>query len=244
MEKRGSGAPRATLELLGVADVSKVPSPAAGFNSNVRHRGAEFHLQTEDSGVRNPRIVTHLFADGGRIVRTLRFEYREHLGRSDLADFVRTQMRSQHKAMYVALRMGELDASIEAACGPLSAPPRRVSSAQFTMPPELSSLVASIPARAAAASNGSAQEAPSAVHVLPVPEIVNRRPSTRLPPALDGEKRRPSTQPPAGTAVRPVQMRPPARSAALPIPPLVSVSEPSRGELGSRAGDELDSKRK
>ena len=55
--------------------MSKVPPPLLGFNNNVRHRGRIFHIQTEDSGVKSERIVTHLFADGGRIIKTARTEY-------------------------------------------------------------------------------------------------------------------------------------------------------------------------
>src|SRR5690606_5952016 len=85
------------------------PPPLLGYNNNVRHRGRVFHIQTEDSGVANPRIMTHLFADGGRIVKSTRTDYSEHLGRPDLVDTVRALMKEQHKAMFVALRGGELD---------------------------------------------------------------------------------------------------------------------------------------
>ena len=88
------------------------PPPLLGYNNNVRHRGRVFHIQTEDSGVANPRIMTHLFADGGRIVKSTRTDYSEHLGRPDLAETVRGLMKDQHKAMFVALRGGELDGLI------------------------------------------------------------------------------------------------------------------------------------
>ncbi len=82
-----------------------------------------FHIQTEDSGVKNPRIVTHLFADGGRIIKTARTEYADLVGRSDVQSLVRQMMKDQHNAMFSALRSGELDAGLEAACGPLPLPP-------------------------------------------------------------------------------------------------------------------------
>jgi hypothetical protein len=89
--------------------VPNTPPPLLGFNNNVRHRGRVFHIQTEDSGTKNPRIVTHLFADGGRIIRTTRTDYAEHVGRDDLAQVVRKLMKEQHKGMFIALRAGELD---------------------------------------------------------------------------------------------------------------------------------------
>lgn len=100
-------------------EVSKAPPPLLGFNNNVRHRGRIFHIQTEDSGVKFPRIVTHLFADGGRIVKTTRTDYSEYLAKSDMAAVVRGMMKEQHKGMFAALRAGELDALLESVCGPL-----------------------------------------------------------------------------------------------------------------------------
>ena len=101
--------------------MSKAPPPLLGFNNNVRHRGRIFHIQTEDSGVKFPRIVTHLFADGGRIVKTTRTDYSQHLAKADMAVVVRGMMKEQHKAMFVALRAGDMDTLLENVCGPLAA---------------------------------------------------------------------------------------------------------------------------
>jgi hypothetical protein len=85
------------------------PPPLLGYNNNVRHRGRVFHIQTEDSGINSPRIMTHLFADGGRIVKSTRTDYSEFIGQRDMAETVRNLMKEQHKAMFVALRSGVLD---------------------------------------------------------------------------------------------------------------------------------------
>jgi len=98
--------------------VAKPPSPLVGFNNNVKHLGRVFHVQTEDSGVNRPHVVTHLFADGGRIIRSTRTDYSEHLGRADMGVVVRRLMKEQHKAMFIALRDGQLDETIERICGP------------------------------------------------------------------------------------------------------------------------------
>jgi hypothetical protein len=87
----------------------KSQSPLLGFNNNVKHRGRVFHIQTEDSGVRHPHVITHLFADGGRILKTTKTSYAEHLGASNLAETVRALMQEQHKAMFIALRDGQYD---------------------------------------------------------------------------------------------------------------------------------------
>jgi hypothetical protein len=101
--------------------VGKDPPPLLGFNNNVRHRGRIFHIQTEDSGIKHPRIVTHLFADGGRIVQTARTDYAEHVGQKDMLPIVRRMMKEQHKGMFIALRAGTLDELLEKVCGPLTA---------------------------------------------------------------------------------------------------------------------------
>lgn len=83
-----------------------------GYNSNVRHRGRIFHIQTEDSGGSHQRVITHLFADGGRIVKSIRSEYSEHMDAPNLSELVRGIMKDQHKAMFVLLRSGGLDEQI------------------------------------------------------------------------------------------------------------------------------------
>ena len=80
------------------------PSPLLGYNTNVRHKGKLYHIQTEDSGVNHPHIITHLFADGGRIVASKKTEYNQHLGSSNLQGIVKKLMQEQHKAMFIALR--------------------------------------------------------------------------------------------------------------------------------------------
>jgi hypothetical protein len=56
--------------------------------------------------------MTHLFADGGRIVKSTRTDYSEHLEQNDMVFVVKNMMKEQHKAMFVALRSGELDTLI------------------------------------------------------------------------------------------------------------------------------------
>lgn len=86
--------------------------PQVGFNNNVKHRGLVFHIQTEDSGVQRPHVTTHLFVDGGRIVKSQRTDYKHLLDSAELATELRALMKDQHKAMYVALRSGAFDAQL------------------------------------------------------------------------------------------------------------------------------------
>jgi len=101
----------------------KVISPLLGFNNNVKHKGRVFHVQTEDSGVRHPHVITHLFADGGRILKTLKTSYAEHVNEANLRDIVHQLMKEQHKAMFVALRDGQFDHFFEEKEAAAPAPP-------------------------------------------------------------------------------------------------------------------------
>jgi hypothetical protein len=93
--------------------MAKAPSPLVGYNNNVRHKGRVFHIQTEDSGLAKPHVITHLFMDGGRILKSVKKSYAEHVEASDVADIVRKIMKEQHKAIFIALRDGTFDDAIE-----------------------------------------------------------------------------------------------------------------------------------
>lgn len=80
-----------------------------GFNNNIKWNGQVFHVQTEDSGLDQPHILTHLFADGGRVIKSHRRSYEEHVKRDDVAEFVRNLMKGQHFEMVMALREGRFD---------------------------------------------------------------------------------------------------------------------------------------
>jgi hypothetical protein len=88
-------------------------SPLLGYNNNVPYQGAVYHVQTEDSGSKRPHVITHLFADGGRIVKTKKTSYKRFVGSDNLTERVRTLMRMQHKEMVLSLRGGKVDHLIE-----------------------------------------------------------------------------------------------------------------------------------
>lgn len=113
-------------------------SPILGYNHNVRHRGLLFHIQTEDSGVDNPHIFTHLF-HGGVIIASRKLEY----DRESAEDVVKSLMQAQHKASLKALKAGTFDEKISSYLGdqPDLQPvvPRRIArdTLESTPPPSL-----------------------------------------------------------------------------------------------------------
>ena len=120
--------------------MSKAPSPLLGYNNNVRHKNRVFHIQTEDSGVKHPHVITHLFMDGGRILKSVKRSYAEHVGSDGLADVVRGMMKEQHKAMFIALRDGQFDHLVDAAEGgqvsrPVPPPPSSSATLPNAAPP-------------------------------------------------------------------------------------------------------------
>ena len=79
-----------------------------GFNTNIRHKGRIFHVQTEDSGRRRPKIVTLLY-EGGVILTSSKSSYEDKVDAEDLEKVVRELMESQHHTMVQSLKSGELD---------------------------------------------------------------------------------------------------------------------------------------
>jgi pSer/pThr/pTyr-binding forkhead associated (FHA) protein len=86
-----------------------------GFNNNVRFRDQVFHVQTEDSGLDQPHVITHLFADGGRVVKSHKRSYAAECSRHDIAEYVRSLMKAQHLEMIAFLREGRFDAILAGA---------------------------------------------------------------------------------------------------------------------------------
>jgi hypothetical protein len=106
-----------------------------GFNHNFRHQGQLFHVQTEDSGRKNPQIVTHLY-HGGTILATQRLSYADRLQDPDLRQVLEQLMRAQHKEMLRRLRDGELCREL-ARCIPAAddSAPDTVAAAMVAPPP-------------------------------------------------------------------------------------------------------------
>jgi hypothetical protein len=84
-----------------------------GFNNNVKYKNQTFHIQTEDSGLDKPHVITHLFADGGRVIKSHKRSYAGEVSRPDVAPYVRQLMKGQQLEMALGLREGRFDAIIE-----------------------------------------------------------------------------------------------------------------------------------
>jgi hypothetical protein len=187
--------------------MSKHTSPLLGYNNNVRHKGRVFHIQTEDSGIKRPHVITHLFMDGGRILKSIKTSYAEHVGSDNLADTVRAMMKEQHKAMVVALREGQFDHMLESR--PSMAPPPAATDA----PPPAAESDAAVSKTQAAAAVSKAPAA-TAVSKAPAATAVSKAPAATA-----------VSKAPAATAVSkapapaPSEVRTAAAAEAPPHPP-------------------------
>src|ERR1700679_3581190 len=84
-----------------------------GFNNNMKFRDQVYHVQTEDSGLDKPHVITHLFADGGRVIKSYKRSYPKEAAPSDIALFGRALMKGQQMEMVLGLRDGKFDQIIE-----------------------------------------------------------------------------------------------------------------------------------
>ncbi len=207
--------------------MSKAPSPLLGYNNNVRHKSRVFHIQTEDSGVKHPHIITHLFMDGGRILKSIKKSYAEHLGTEGLSDVVRQMMKEQHKAMFIALRGGQFDHLVEAASD--SQPPRDSGS-----PPAEASAPAAEAAAPAEISVPAEVSVPVAAKKTEEPRM--HGPASMAAPLSGLDAREPPSAP---ETVR--MMSPPISDPAKSAPSLFEAVKgpPSSGASIDSSGEEL-----
>jgi len=138
-----------------------------GFNTNVRHGGRLFHVQTEDSGKAYPHVISHVYY-GGTILASEKHDYEDLLGADDLTEAVRALMEGQHKAMVARLKQGAFDPVIaerltdpaeETGSGVSGVPPATLAAAAAAASPRAApaSVPAPAPAPAPASASASAR---------------------------------------------------------------------------------------
>ncbi|SJZ74139.1 hypothetical protein SAMN02745119_01516 [Trichlorobacter thiogenes] len=79
-----------------------------GYNHNINYKDSVFHIQTEDSGVKNPHIITLLYREGV-ILCSKKTSYADILRIDNLEAVVEDLMKEQHKDMLRRLKGGEFD---------------------------------------------------------------------------------------------------------------------------------------
>jgi hypothetical protein len=107
-----------------------------GSNTNVRHQGKLFHVQTEDSGRRNPHVISHLY-HGGTILASEKTRYADllDLESETLTKDVRALIEEQHKEMLKRLKRGDYDSVIASRLRGGSASRSSASGSESVTPP-------------------------------------------------------------------------------------------------------------
>ena len=76
-----------------------------GHNTDVKHDGTVYHVQTEDGGKDNPVIVSLIYK-GGRILASKKTSYTQIVGTEGFLQSLRQMLEDQHRAMIRAVTSG------------------------------------------------------------------------------------------------------------------------------------------
>ncbi len=77
-----------------------------GYNTNIAYKDKIYHVQTEDSGLNNPVIITLLYFKGA-IIASKKTNYAHLLNEQDYKEKVKIMMKEQHKNMIKELLSGK-----------------------------------------------------------------------------------------------------------------------------------------
>lgn len=158
-----------------------------GFNHNFRYKGEVYHIQTEDSGVKSPNIVTLLY-QGGTILGSKKTSYADIAKVDNLDQVVEELMKEQHKGMLRSLKSGEFDEVIDRFQAGKKVTPKvdegeKITAPPVTTPPVEASPVPVPPARPSAAAP-TPQPGPATPKEPPAP-VEEKKPSAAVEVSLD-----------------------------------------------------------
>src|SRR5262245_31097565 len=83
-----------------------------GYNHNVKYKERIFHVQTEDSGKKQPHIITLLYY-GGNILESVKQSYADKVNLPNIDEDLPNIMQKQHKEVLKGLISGRYDDRIE-----------------------------------------------------------------------------------------------------------------------------------
>lgn len=81
-----------------------------GYNTDVKHDGKTFHVQTEDKGAKNPIIETLVYVSGGRIIASKQYSYAGLVAEGKCDDRTVSEiLDSQHRQVIRWITGGRFD---------------------------------------------------------------------------------------------------------------------------------------
>jgi len=83
-----------------------------GYNTDVKHDGKVFHVQTEDKGVKNPIIETLVYVGGGQIIASRQYSYAALVVDGKIDERILSELLdSQHRQTIRWITGGKFDSS-------------------------------------------------------------------------------------------------------------------------------------
>jgi len=166
-----------------------------GFNHNFRYKGEVYHIQTEDSGVKSPNIVTLLY-QGGTILGSKKTSYADIAKVDNLEQVVEELMKEQHKGMLRSLKTGEYDEVIARfQVGKKGLPKEEKASAPPVVAPPVSRPLEPVrPAASAAAVPSPPKPAPVVPDPAPATAVIAPADPATTPVAVDKKNVSPAVE--------------------------------------------------
>jgi hypothetical protein len=87
-----------------------------GYNTDVKHRGTVFHVQTEDKGMPAAWVETLIFV-GGMVVARRKKNYQELVDGEPSQRVIGKMLEDQHRSMIAEIRQGSFDQQFEELSG-------------------------------------------------------------------------------------------------------------------------------
>lgn len=122
-----------------------------GYNTDVRYRSVNLHVQTEDKGQGNPYIESLVYV-GGQVLVAKRASYAEMLANGKGEKEIVAMMDRQHRTMIAAIRHGKFDEKLRALLG-------AEASVEATLPPSPRPAPLAPPSSAGSPAQAAAVEA-------------------------------------------------------------------------------------
>lgn len=144
-----------------------------GFNHNFKYKGVVYHVQTEDSGIKNPHFITLLYREG-TILASKKTSYADIIKVDNLEQVVEDMMKEQHQGMLRRLKNGEFDHLLGLAEAP--PPPTAAAAPAAVIPPP------AVPPRPAPAASVAPPSPVASVPAPPSPAPTAPRPAAPAPP--------------------------------------------------------------
>ena len=208
-----------------------------GFNTDVKHAGVVFHVQTEDKGTGNPCIESLVYV-GGQILARKRAGYRSLLEEAGNAKAVAELMERQHQSLIAEIRAGKMDDKVAAIKGPRkpaeSSSEPRPAPVQPVQPPK-----GTRPAPARPPEPAPPKAAPPRAETRPpasAPPEPAAPPAQAAPP-VDASTAVPQSMPPIPEAEG---VRPASPTRAARVPRQVQPPSPPQREPGTDSDRSLD----